>query len=201
MDFSKQFAKPEGALGWLAGRMMARNNRDRSDFVLALLDFRPQDQVLEIGFGAGTDVRRASDMAGFVAGVDHSSLMVKQASQRNAAAIRAGKVKLELAPANQLPFGDAQFDKIFAINSAQFLEGYLEGKGTIKEVGRVRKKPGGVLALAIQPRSKGATDDHAYQAGRGLADAMKKKPGFSDVRCESRQTKPVSTVCALGTKA
>jgi ubiquinone/menaquinone biosynthesis C-methylase UbiE len=195
MDWRKQFSKPEGALGWLAGQVMARSNRDRSEFVLALLDFKPQDQVLEIGFGPGADLRRASDMAGFVAGVDHSSLMVKQASQRNAAAIRAGKVKLELAPANQLPFGDAQFDKIFAINSAQF---WKDSVGTIKEVGRVLK-PGGVLALAIQPRSKGATDDHAYQAGRGLADAMK-KAGFSDVRCESRQTKPVSTVCALGTK-
>ena len=100
MDWRKQFAKPEGALGWVAGQMMARSNRDRSEFVLALLDFQPKDQVLEIGFGPGADLRRASDMAGFVAGVDHSSLMVKQASQRNAAAIRAGKVKLELAPAN-----------------------------------------------------------------------------------------------------
>jgi ubiquinone/menaquinone biosynthesis C-methylase UbiE len=196
MNWHKYYAKPEGALGWLAGQIMARRNKERSEFVLALLDFQPQDQVLEIGFGPGADVRRASDMAGFVAGVDHSSLMVKQASQRNAAAIRAGKVKLELAPANQLPFGDAQFDKIFAINSAQF---WKDSVGTIKEVGRVLK-PGGVLALAIQPRNKGATDDHAYQAGRGLADAMK-KAGFSEVRCESRQMAPVSTVCALGTKA
>ena len=194
---SKQFAKPEGA-----ARLAGRANDGETEYATAAIScwrcstFSPQDQVLEIGFGPGTDVRRASDMAAFVAGVDHSSLMVKQASQRNAAAIRAGKVKLELAPANQLPFGDAQFDKIFAINSAQF---WKDSVGTIKEVGRVLK-PGGVLALAIQPRSKGATDDHAYQAGRGLADAMK-KAGFSEVRCESRQMEPVSTVCALGTKA
>jgi len=195
MDFNKYFIKPEGPLGWLAGHIMAIRNRDRGEFVLALLDFQPKDRVLEIGFGPGADVRRASDMAGFVAGVDHSSLMVKQASQRNAAAIREGRVALKLAPANQLPFEDAEFDKIFAINSAQF---WKDSVNTIKEVRRVLK-PGGKLALAIQPRNKGATEDHAYQAGRGLADAMK-KAGFAEVYCESRSMKPVSTVCALGVK-
>lgn len=196
MNWRKQFAKPEGPLGWLAGQLMAIRNRDRSEFVLALLDFQPKDRVLEIGFGPGADLRRASDMAGFVAGVDHSSVMVKQASQRNATAIREGRVAVTLAPANQLPFEDAEFDKIFAINSAQF---WKDSVSTIKEVGRVLK-PGGTLALAVQPRNKGATDDHAYQAGRGLADAMK-KAGFAEVRCESRPMKPVSTVCALGIKA
>jgi ubiquinone/menaquinone biosynthesis C-methylase UbiE len=194
MNWRKQFAKPEGPLGWIAGRMMT--NRDRGEFVLALLDFQPQDRVLEIGFGPGADLRRVSEMAGFVAGIDHSSLMVKQAAQRNAAAIRDGRVKISLAQASRLPFDDAQFDKIFAINSAQF---WKDSVTTIKEVGRVLK-PGGTLALAVQPDSKGATDDHAHHAGKGLADAMK-KAGFAEVRCESRAMKPVTTVCALGTKA
>jgi ubiquinone/menaquinone biosynthesis C-methylase UbiE len=193
MDLRKQMAKPEGALGWVAGHLMAINSGERSDWVFSLLDLNPQDRVLEVGFGPGTDVHRASRAAASVAGVDHSALMVRQASRRNAKAIREGRVQLQLGSAHNLPFPEAHFDKVFAINSAQF---WKDSVGALHEVGRVLK-PGGWVALAVQPRSKGATDDHAYHAGRGLADAMK-KAGFNDVHVESRAMKPVSTVCALG---
>jgi ubiquinone/menaquinone biosynthesis C-methylase UbiE len=195
MDIRKQFAKPSGTLGWMVGHVMALTNADRSEWVFSLLDLKPEDRVLEIGFGPGADVLRASRMVSFVAGVDHSDVMVKQASRRNASAIRAGRVKLELGSANKLPYPEANFDKVFAINSAQF---WKDSVNTISELGRVLR-PGGWAALAVQPRSKGATEDHAHQAGKGLADAMK-KAGFSDVHCESRAMKPVSTVCALGRK-
>jgi ubiquinone/menaquinone biosynthesis C-methylase UbiE len=195
MDLRKQFAKPTGTLGWMVGHMMAMTTADRSEWVFSLLDLRPEDRVLEIGFGPGTDVLRASRMVSFVAGVDHSDMMVKQASRRNAAAIREGRVKIQLGTASQLPYPEAHFDKVLAINSAQF---WKDSVSTLTEVARVLR-PGGWTALAVQPRNKGATEDHAYQAGRGLADAMK-KAGFSEVHCESRAMKPVSTVCALGRK-
>ncbi|HWZ30457.1 MAG TPA: methyltransferase domain-containing protein [Bryobacteraceae bacterium] len=195
MDLRKQFAKPEGTLGWFVGHVMAMKNQERSEFVFSILELRPEDRVLEIGFGPGADLQRASRAAAFVAGIDHSDVMVKQASRRNASAIRDGRVQVQLGSANKLPFPEAHFDKIFAINSAQF---WKDSVGTLTEVGRVLK-PGGAIALAIQPRNKGATEDHAYQAGRGLADAMK-KAGFSDIHSEARQMKPVSTVCVLGKK-
>lgn len=195
MDLRKHFIKPEGPLGWLAGQIMAVRNRERSEFVLSLLEFTPQDRVLEIGFGPGMDIQRASRLAGYVAGVDHSSLMVSQAAHRNRAAIREGRVKLELGTASQLPFPDEHFNKVFAINSAQF---WKDLAPTVKEISRVLK-PGGFLALAIQPRNQNATDDHAFQAARAFAGAMK-KAGLDEIRCESRKTKPVATVCALGVK-
>src|SRR5262249_19204234 len=185
MDWRKQFAKPEGALGWFVGHIMAMKNRERSEFVFSLLDLNEKDRVLEIGFGPGADIQRASQTAAFVAGLHHSELMVNQATGRNAAAIRDGRVQIQLGSANKLPFPEAHFDKIFAINSAQFWKDHVT---TLAEVGRVLK-PGGSLALAVQPRNKGATEDHAYQAGRGLADAMK-KAGFSDIHSEAHQTKP-----------
>jgi SAM-dependent methyltransferase len=195
MDWRKQFAKPEGALGWAVGHLMAIKNGERSEWVFSLLDLKPQDRVLEVGFGPGTDVLRASRAAASVAGVDHSELMVKQATRRNAKAIREGRVALQLGSANKLPYPEEHFDKIFAINSAQF---WKDAVPTLHEMSRVLK-PGGWIALAVQPRNKGATDDHAYHAGKGLADSMK-KAGFTEVHVESRAMKPVSTVCALGQK-
>jgi ubiquinone/menaquinone biosynthesis C-methylase UbiE len=193
MDWRKQFAKPEGTLGSVVGHLMAMKNGGRGEWVFSLLDLHPDDRVLEIGFGPGADLARASKMVTFVAGVDHSDVMVRQASRRNAAAIRDGRVQLQLGSANSLPYPDAHFDKVFAINSAQF---WKDSVKTLTELARVLK-PGGWAALAVQPRSKGATEDHAHQAGRGLADAMK-KAGFGEVHCESKPMKPVSTVCALG---
>ena len=195
MDLRKQFAKPEGALGWVVGKVMAAKNKERSEFVFSVLDLKPEDHVLELGFGPGADLARASSNAAFVAGIDHSDVMVKEASRRNSTAIREGRVRVELGSANKLPFSDQQFDKVFSINCAQF---WKDSVGTLKEANRVLK-PGGSISIAIQPRQKGATEDHAFQAGKAFADAMK-KAGFSEIYSEARQMKPVSTVCVTGKK-
>ncbi len=182
-------------MGWLAGQIMAVRNRERSEWVILMLDLKPQDRVLEIGFGPGVDISRASKQAAFIAGVDHSELMVRQASKRNASAIREGRVQLHEGVAHQLPFPDEQFDKAFAINNAQFWKDAVAALGEIRRV----LKPDGWCALGVQPRQKGATEDHAYHAGRALGEAMT-KAGYREVHTEMRKMKPVSTVCVLGQK-
>ena len=73
---------------------------------------------------------------------------------RNAEAIREARVHLQLGSCSQLAYPDSHFDKVFAINSAQF---WKDGPKVFAEIGRVLK-PGGWLALVVQPRSKDATD-------------------------------------------
>ena len=51
MDWRKQFAKPTGTMGWVAGHLMAMKNRERSEYVFSLLELKASDRVLEIGFG------------------------------------------------------------------------------------------------------------------------------------------------------
>jgi ubiquinone/menaquinone biosynthesis C-methylase UbiE len=158
-----------------------------------LLDLKPADRVLEIGFGSGADIARASATAAFVAGVDHSDVMVRQAERRNAPAVREGRVDLQLGSAGQLPYPDSHFDKVFAINSAQFWKDITKPLDEIRRV----LKPGGWLALAVQPRGKNATDETARQAGIGLSKALT-AAGFEEVHCEFQQMRPVATVCVLG---
>ena len=189
----KQFVKPTGVLGALVGRAMAFKNRERSEWVASLLDLKPNERVLEIGFGPGTDIARANRAAAFVAGVDHSETMVRQASGRNRDAIQDGRVELKLGSASQLPYPNGQFDCVFAINSAQF---WKELPKPLGEIARVLK-PGGRILLAVQPRSKGATDETARQVGFGLSKALK-AAGFEDVYCEFREMRPVATSAVLG---
>ena len=92
MDISAQFGQPTGLLGHLVGYALAFKNRERNERVAARLDLKPNERALEIGFGAGTDIGRASRTAAFVAGVDHSEAMVQRASQRNRDAIRDARV-------------------------------------------------------------------------------------------------------------
>ncbi len=179
MDWRKQFAKPTGRAGWLAGHLMAWKNRERSEYVF-------------IGFGSGSDLQRASREVAFVAGVDHSEVMVRQAAKRNSEMIGEGRVALQLASADRLPYPDAHFDKAYAINVGQF---WKDPVATLTEIARV-VKPGGVTVVAIQPRNKGATEDSVHAVGRSMAGALQ-KAGVSEGRTDSRPMRPVSTVCAL----
>ncbi|MGA9671671.1 MAG: class I SAM-dependent methyltransferase, partial [Terracidiphilus sp.] len=87
-----QFRYPRGWRGWLIGQLMAVKNRERSLWVLSLLELHPTDKVLEIGFGSGADIRRVAARIpeGFVMGIDHSEAMARLAASKNARAIRAG---------------------------------------------------------------------------------------------------------------
>ena len=192
-----QFAHPSGIRGRIVGYLMALKNKERSWWVLPLLDIHQKDRVLEVGFGPGVDIRRVSEIAvdGFVAGVDHSPLMVEQARRRNAAAIREGRVELAPGSARRLPYPDESFNKVFCINVAQFWSDPVE---TMREMRRVLRT-GGLMAIAVQPRSKGANERSARDMGRWLVDNMR-AAGFSEVRLESKRMKPVSTVCAVGVK-
>jgi ubiquinone/menaquinone biosynthesis C-methylase UbiE len=188
-----QFAKPTGLAGSIVGHLLAMKNQHRSVWVFSVLDLKPTDRVLEIGFGPGADIARASNMTAFVAGVDHSEVMVQQATRRNAKAIRAGTVNVRLGSAVKLEFPDSHFDKVFAINSAQFWKDIAKPLAEIKRV----LKPGGWVALAVQPRSKNATDETARQVGVGLSKALT-SAGFEEVHSEFHQMRPVATVCVLG---
>lgn len=170
----RAFGRPTGLLGRLGGRIMARGNRRMAERIIDLLGAKPGDRVLEIGFGPGVAVellaRAVPDVT--IAGVDPSREMIDQASARNAAMIRAGRVELRQATAERLPFADATFDRAFAINSMQLWSDVREG---LRETRRVLK-PGGALVLGFTHRSG--------QRRGGLCELLA-AAGFGDVRLSS----------------
>ena len=97
----RQFARPHGLLGPVAGWIMAGrgSNRERTLRSIELLGVRPGQRVLEIGFGPGVSIQALARAAedGLVVGIDHSDTMLGQARRRNRAAIRAGRVELQRA--------------------------------------------------------------------------------------------------------
>src|SRR5215813_6980963 len=181
----RMFGHPKGILGRLGGVIMARVNRDAAAQVIELLDIRPDDKVLEVGFGPGVAIHLMLHRlpAGSVAGVDQSQEMVRQAAARNADALRSRRVDLRYGSVERLPFADETFDKALAINSIQ---AWPDAGAGLREIRRVLKH-GGNVALGFTVNSG--------QPKEGVAESLA-AAGFAQARIVDRS----KLFCAIATK-
>lgn len=194
-----QFGRPSGFWGSVAGTVMAhrRSNRERARDTVELLDLRPGDRVLEIGFGPGVAIQRIAELGGDVSvvGIDHSAVMLRQASRRNARAIEEGRVSLRLACVQELPPFEERFHKIFAINSVDFWDDPAE---RLEHLRRELLLPGGRLVLTVQPR--GAADtDRAVEKARDRLVGYLNRAGFAETASEMRTPGGAPAVVVWGT--
>jgi ubiquinone/menaquinone biosynthesis C-methylase UbiE len=181
----RMFGRPKGVLGRLGGVIMARVNRDAAAQVIEMLDFRPDDKVLEVGFGPGVAIQLLLHRvpAGSVAGIDYSQEMVRQAAARNAAALRNRRVDLRYGSAERLPFADETFDKALAINSMQ---AWPDAPAGLREIQRVLKHDGNVaLGFTI----------NSGQPKEGVVELLT-AAGFAQARIVDRS----KLFCAIATK-
>jgi ubiquinone/menaquinone biosynthesis C-methylase UbiE len=193
----RQFGHPRGVAGRLAGWVMAHrhSNRERNRWAVSVLDVGPADRVLEVGFGPGRAIAELSRHAvrGRVYGVDHSAVMVEQASRRNRRAIRAGRVELTHAEVDRLPRFGEPLDAVLAVNSLGF---WPDPVARLQELRRLLR-PGGRIALVSQPRCPGATRDTTVQAARELRELLS-QAGFGQFRVETLELDP-PVACVLAT--
>lgn len=188
----RQFHQPSGLLGWVVGWFMASAHRQRNQWTIELLDLTPTDSVLEIGFGPGMAIQEAAKIARFVAGVDPSSVMLAQASRRNAPAIARKKVELHLAGVENLPFAASSFDKAFAINTLHHWEDRQRGMAEIQRV----LKSEGMLLIYEQP-VPGAKPMSAEAMAARNAEQLQKF-GFQAIQHHVQQTKKSYRTAVIG---
>ena len=197
-----QFGNPSGFVGGFIGNRMAKGNVRDAQWTISLLDIQPHHRILEIGFGPGVSTQIASEKAskGFIAGIDHSQTMLQSASKRNADAIQSGLMILKQGEVDSLPYPDEWFDIAFSLHSIYFWQKPLD---CLKEIRRVLK-PGGLLALTIQPKDKWKpnvdTGIMTLYFGKDLA-ALFSEAGYRNVRVEVPPQKDKLTLeCILGAK-
>jgi ubiquinone/menaquinone biosynthesis C-methylase UbiE len=192
--FFAHFGHPRGFLGRVAGTIMAVENRARNQWAVSLLDAQPQEHILEIGFGPGLAIRALAQTtaAAFIAGVDDSLVMVHQAGKRNAAAIRSGRVALQHSSVAHLPYPDATFHKVLAVNS---LHHWPAPIANLSEVRRVLK-PNGLVAIVEQPRGA-ATDEQMRVRADELATLLV-AAGFQNIRQTFQPMRLAPSIGVLG---
>lgn len=148
-----QLRKPQGWFGSLVmSRILNRVNGKIVDATLALLNVKPEHDVLEIGFGGGSAVRWLAKRAssGVITGVDISPEMVQRAERQFHTEIQSGRVKVQLGDVAHLPFGDSAFDRVFTVNTIYFWPDTKQGLAEIYRVLRLD----GIAAISIRSREK-----------------------------------------------
>jgi ubiquinone/menaquinone biosynthesis C-methylase UbiE len=115
-----------------------------SRWTIELMDIRPDSFILDIGCGGGMAIKEMAKIAtgGFVAGVDYSPVMVRQALKHNAATVAVERVVVKRGDISSLPFADTSFDRACAIESFNY---WPEPVAGLREVFRVLKDGGLVV--------------------------------------------------------
>jgi ubiquinone/menaquinone biosynthesis C-methylase UbiE len=180
---------PSGFLGQIVARIMARETHAANLIALEALDLAADDRVLEVGFGHGRTLAAAAKTVtkGHLAGVDPSDVMLGLARNRNAAAIRAGRMELKPGMSAHLPFGDSAFNKAYAVHTIYF---WQRPERDLAELHRVLAT-GGRLVLGFRP-----SEDEAFVRNfppeiytiRPLAEVERliSAAGFCDVETKSQ---------------
>jgi SAM-dependent methyltransferase len=131
------FALPYGLRGRLAGRFMLWSNRQ--DELLPVLDVRPGEHVLEVGYGPGGLIRLLNrTTAGRISGVDPSPDMRAMARRH------AGDADLRLGSADDTGFPDDGFDCVVSVNNVAL----WPDLGTALDELRRVTRPSGRLVIA-----------------------------------------------------
>lgn len=177
--------------GWIFGRRPSNVARNR--WAVDLLDLTPTDAVIELGCGPGVALAALASRVpnGRVVGVDHSAVMIQQARRRNAAAVRAGRVRLIQTPVEDLQLTGNSFDAALAVNTVGM---WREPVARLRTIATLLR-PGGKIALVSQPRCPGANAATSAAAAEELVGLLL-EAGFTHHRVEMLDLDPPAA-CVL----
>ena len=164
--------------------------------VLAGLEPRPGETVLEIGFGGGALLEALLEAGARPIGVDVSDAMVARARRRF-----GGRIEIFRAPAEALPLVDGAADKAASVNNIYFWTGPT---AAVSELARV-VRPGGRVAIAFEPPeelAKWPGHRHGFRLwGEEEVRALLAEGGFGDVAVAwGTGRKPDRFLCLTATR-
>jgi SAM-dependent methyltransferase len=150
-----QHRMPSGLLGRAIAERMVRQHAPETRWTLELLELRPTDLVLELGFGAGRGLELAAGQAprGWLLGLDRSATMVQAAARRNRARLGEGRIALAQADLEAPPLTGGRFDKIFSIHTFYF---WSDPERLSAELAGLLA-PGGTLAITLATAQQSAS--------------------------------------------
>ncbi|QCU89389.1 class I SAM-dependent methyltransferase [Thiomicrorhabdus sediminis] len=201
---AKQARQPSGWYGkYIAQPMFINGNAALNQLIFSSLDLKHTDHVLEIGFGPGVLLQQIAvkvDRPYQVFGLDFSTTMVEQASQRNRQLLTDHKLQLQLGNSVQMPYGDARFDKVCCANTLYFWQPLAPH---LLEILRCLK-PQGQLVIgfrdAEQINAMQLDEELFARYSREQVKHLLLDAGFSDVRIIAESALPLDSYVAIATK-
>ena len=146
-SFFSQCARPEGALGRVMLSFMNYTHGPLTNWGLKLVNIQDGWTILDVGCGGGFTIRRLLKRSkdAHVYGIDISEESVVKAKKVNADVLEK-QVFVTLGSAEKLPYDDAKFDLVTAVETVYF---WPNLPGCLQEVRRVLK-PGGKFAILVE---------------------------------------------------
>ena len=120
--------------------------------ILAILSLSPIDYLVEVGCGGGAFLKEALKSGCRAAAVDHSPDMVRLAGEVNHDAVARGRLAVQRASADHLPFPDATFTCAAMTGVLGFLP---EPVAALRELRRVLDAGGRLVVLGSDPAWRG----------------------------------------------
>jgi len=202
-----QCQKPAGLLGRFVLWNMNSRHSKVTDWGLSHISIGTHDSILDVGCGGGRTVSKLAAIAteGKVCGLDYSKESVAVASRINREWIKMGGVEIREGTVSQLPFPDAMFDLVTAVETHFW---WFDLSAGMREVLRVLK-PGGTLII-IAEIYKGAQTATAKLAekylplsGMALLSVDEHRElfantGYSDIQVIDESRK--GWICGIGKK-
>lgn len=149
-NIAAQLRKPNGEYAIEVGKRMNEGNLLMNQQVIKMLCPEKNDQLLEIGMGNGFFVKEIVNLQPEIsyAGCDFSEIMVAESIENNRDLVLANKADFSCACADNMPYQNNRFDKVFTLNTIYFWE---DVKLVLAEIKRVLKA-NGLLFIGIRPK-------------------------------------------------
>jgi SAM-dependent methyltransferase len=199
-----QCRRPSNRAGRAVLDRMNRSHAEVTAWGLGHVDAGLDFTILDIGCGGGRTIDRLASVTtgGKVYGVDYSPASVEVSREMNAKWVGQGRVDVQLGSVSHLPFDDATFDLVTAVETHYY---WPDLPRDVREVMRTLV-PGGTF-LVIAETYRGRTNDWAYRPtmqlllraaylSPGEHRALLENAGFE--RVEVFEEKTNGWICALG---
>jgi len=155
----RQCRKPRWLPGRLFATLMNRTHRELTTWGLSHLSLAKDSSVLDVGCGGGQAIQQLALLvpAGQVYGIDYSAASVAVARRTNASLIDSARVDIRLGSVSSLPFSEAIFDVVTAIETHYY---WPNLEADLREIHRVLKPNGrvAIVAEAYRRERGGAVD-------------------------------------------
>jgi ubiquinone/menaquinone biosynthesis C-methylase UbiE len=156
-----QCRRPTRWLDRMVARGMNISHSEMTDWGLSHITIGKKDTILDVGCGGGGTIRKLAGIAteGKVYGIDYSEQSVRISRRTNRRLEESGHVEIRQGSVSSLPYPDAMFDLVTAVESHYFWPDLVSD---MKELFRVLK-PGGMLVMMGGEYKGGRYDERNEQ--------------------------------------
>jgi ubiquinone/menaquinone biosynthesis C-methylase UbiE len=200
-----QCRKPAGETGKLVADEMNISHYELTSWGLEKIDIKPDSIILDIGCGGGRTVNRLALLApkGKVFGIDYSNDCVNWSIEFNKELIDSGKVEVQNASVEKIPFEDNKFDLALAVETVYFWPNLLEN---FSEIRRVLKPSGRIMIINeiyTSPNFKDRNDEYARAGNLKIHTPQElvellKRTGYVNIQTHLIENK--NWMCCIGEK-